>query len=382
MPIYKMNGKKDGLQKYRVRINYTDATGKNRQIDRVAYGRDAARELEKSLMDDLTSETLGKITLEELYNKYMMSKQHEVRESSYDKIQQMLTKYVLPTLGQYKLNKLSTIVLQEWKDYLSNLQLPNNKCLSVSYMQNIYTMFTALLNYGVKMNYIDKNYLVILGNFKNVGEVKKEMDYYTTEEFLQYITVSRTFAETYEKETNNIHEWNYYIFFMIAFYTGMRKGEILALKWSDIYDNIIHVTRSITQKLKGEDRETQPKNKSSIRNIKIPKPLIAALNEHKERCIKLSGYNENWRICGGNRCIRDSTLDKRNKKYAMAAGVKAIRIHDFRHSHASLLANNGINIQEIARRLGHTNVEITWNTYSHLYPQEEDRALKILNEIM
>lgn len=72
----------------------------------------------------------------------------------------------------------------------------------------------------------------------------------------------------------------------------------------------------------------------------------------------------------------------KNREYAKLAGVKRIRIHDFRHSHASLLANEGINIQEIARRLGHSKVEITWNIYSHLYPHEEERAVKILNKIV
>ena len=67
--------------------------------------------------------------------------------------------------------------------------------------------------------------------------------------------------------------------------------------------------------------------------------------------------------------------------YSSLAGVKTIRIHDFRHSHASLLANMGINIQEVARRLGHSNVEMTWNTYSHLYPKEEEKAIAILNAV-
>ncbi len=80
--------------------------------------------------------------------------------------------------------------------------------------------------------------------------------------------------------------------------------------------------------------------------------------------------------------MRDTTLENRNAQYASRAGVKKIRIHDFRHSHASLLANEGINIQEIARRLGHSNIEITWNTYSHLYPREEERAVEILNKIV
>ena len=86
--------------------------------------------------------------------------------------------------------------------------------------------------------------------------------------------------------------------------------------------------------------------------------------------------------CGGERPIRDTSLEKTNKKFSDLAGVKRIRIHDFRHSHASLLANEGINIQEIARRLGHSNISMTWNTYSHLYPREEERAVKILNTIV
>jgi len=61
--------------------------------------------------------------------------------------------------------------------------------------------------------------------------------------------------------------------------------------------------------------------------------------------------------------------------------LDVISIHSYRHSHASLLANEGINIQEIARRLGHARVEMTWNTYSHLYPREEERAVEILNRI-
>lgn len=145
--------------------------------------------------------------------------------------------------------------------------------------------------------------------------------------------------------------------------------------------NKISITRSIAQKLKGGDRETPPKNKSSVRVIQIPSPLKKVFDAHYSRYKKVSGFSDDWRICGGETCLRDSTIEKRNKLYAETAGLKKIRIHDFRHSHASLLANNGINIQEIARRLGHSNIEETWNTYSHLYPHEEEKAVKILNKI-
>ena len=79
--------------------------------------------------------------------------------------------------------------------------------------------------------------------------------------------------------------------------------------------------------------------------------------------------------------MRDTTVDKANRKIAQLADVKHIRVHDFRHSHASLLANNGINIQEIARRLGHSDIKTTLQTYSHLYPKESERALEVLNNI-
>jgi len=171
------------------------------------------------------------------------------------------------------------------------------------------------------------------------------------------------------------------VFFNIAFYTGLRKGEIHALRWTDIDNNYLSVKRSITQKLHKKDVETPPKNKSSIRTIQIPVPLIKILDEHKARQQKAGTFNENNRILGDQRCIRDSTVQKRNNLYASLAGVTRIRIHDFRHSHASLLANMGINIQEVARRLGHAKVEMTWNTYSHLYPREEEKAIAVLNAV-
>ena len=141
------------------------------------------------------------------------------------------------------------------------------------------------------------------------------------------------------------------------------------------------VKRSITYKLKGGDKETPPKNKSSIRTLQMPIPLMLILDEHKKRQKQLTNFTEDYRICGGERCLRDSTVNKRNKLYAELAGLKPIRIHDFRHSHVSVLANEGINIQEIARRLGHTRVEETWNTYSHMYPREQEKAVDVLNAI-
>lgn len=162
----------------------------------------------------------------------------------------------------------------------------------------------------------------------------------------------------------------------------MRKGEINALRWTDLDGNLLTVRHSVNQKVKGQPpEETPPKNKSSYRTIQAPAPLMAVLAAHNARQQQDTRYSDSWYICGDPSCISDTNLSNRNNEYADAAGLPRIRIHDFRHSHAFLLCNEGINIQEVARRLGHSNVEITWKTYAHLYPREEERAVAILDTI-
>lgn len=379
MPIYKVNGeKKDGKQKYLVRLNYQDSYGTSRQLTRTAYGSEEAKQLERELSYQIKEEKPSKkLSLSQLKDEYIKNKKHEIRETSLDKSDRILKRYVLTDkLKNTKIDKLTVPVLQEWKTEL------NETNLSTTTKQNIYGEFRALLNYAVKMEYVPKNNLLRIGNFKAPLEHKKEMLFYTPDEFKKYISQAKLLAEEQEHQ-GNLYGWNVYIFFMIAFYMGMRKGEIHALTWTDIdFDkHIISITKSLAQKLSGGDRITPPKNASSIRSIEIPKPLENALNQHYSRCKSIKNFSDNWFVCGGTKALRDSSLSKMNHKIADMADVKRIRIHDFRHSHASLLANEGINIQEIAKRLGHSKIEMTWNRYSHLYPRESERALKILNKI-
>ena len=381
MPIYKMDGKKNGRQKYRVRVNYIDREGKNRQIDRVAYGYDEAKDLERQLNHDIKSAPVCRYTVQQLYDEFISVKKYEVRESTLRVITVRCENYILPELGTYRIDKLTSPVLQKWKNAVENYKPVKSPSDSLSFemKKGIYSALRALLNYAVKMDYIAKNPLLTVGNFRDAYETKHEMDFYTADEFKKFIAAAREQAQL--SSVGSVYEWNFYVFFAIAFYTGMRKGEINALRWTDLDGKTIHVRRSVNQKLKGKDRETPPKNKSSIRDLQTPAPLMKILGEHRTRCESVKGFSESWHICGGAQCLRDTTIQHRNERYSQAAGLKTIRIHDFRHSHASLLANNAINIQEIARRLGHSNIEMTWNIYSHLYPQEEERALQILDNI-
>lgn len=376
MPIYKMDGKRDGKNKYRVRINYIDATGKARQVDRVTYGSDEAKILELKLLQEIRHEAPAKrITLRELFDEYCEVRKNEIRESTLDKFKRIMEYHIMPELENIKLDKLAPQLLAQWK---LNME---NKGLSLYTKQAAFSVFRNLLNYAVKMDYISKNPLVRVGNFRNSGEIKKEMDFYTADEFKKFISVARQNAQEAEKRGFR-SEWDYYVFFAIAFYTGLRKGEIHGLQWNDISKDYLSVKRSVTQKLKGEDRETPPKNTASVRTLQVPIPLKEILSEHKKRWKHYDGFSSSFKVCGGIKCLRDTSIENHNKKFALLAGVKKIRIHDFRHSHVSLLANNGINIQEIARRLGHSKIEMTWNTYSHLYPKEEEKAVEILNKII
>ena len=370
MPIYKMSGKRDGLQQYRVRINYTDASGKPRQIDRTAYGKDAAKQLEAKLTAELKDHMpTSRSTVAELCADYLLAKQTDVRATTYDKTRRNLNLHIIPHLGSVRLENLTPNRLQEWKNKIWAMDL------AIRTKQNLYKELSSLLNWAVKMERIPRNPLKNVGTFQDVYFQKpaEKLQYYTPEEYIRFSAAAR-----------DAQEWPYYVFFSIAFYTGMRKGEINALRWSDIDGNVIHVRRSVAQKLKGEnkDMETPPKNKSSYRDLQIPLPLMDILADHKARQQSDERWSPEYRVCGGAAFLRDTSIENKNKAYQKAAGVPHIRIHDFRHTHASLLVNEGISIQEVSRRLGHSKVEITWNTYAHLYPREEERALAVLNRIV
>ena len=380
MPIYKVDGiKKDGLQKYKVRVNYISDDGTPKQLTRTAYGSEAAKDLERQLNKEIKTKgenSIKNLTVQELFEKCAVAKKFEIREITLDKLTRRYNIYIKPTMANIRIDRLNAATLQEWK------QTIEEKGLSLSTRKSAYSVFRLILNFAVKMEYLERNPLLKVGNFKDTVTVKKEMSIYTADQFTKFIGTARKQALICEMKDRSLSEWEYYVFFAIAFYTGLRKGEIHALRWSDTTDTLLHVKRSITQKLRGEDRETAPKNSSSIRVLQIPLPLIKILKEHKIRKEKQEHFSIEHRICGTDeRCLRDSTIQNRNNYYAELSGLDSIRIHDFRHSHVSVLANEGINIQEIARRLGHARVEMTWNTYSHLYPREEERAVDVLNKI-
>lgn len=356
MAINKVKGSKNGQQKYRVRV-YVEG----KQIEKIVYGVANAKATEMQL---LSSTSTSNITVEQLCTEYLVYKKLEIRETSLGICTRNINKYISPFFSNYKIEKLSVKKMNDWKLWL------NEFSLGLATKKNIYILFNAIIDYAVKLEYISSNNLRKTGNFKDVNlELEqKEVAFYTANQFKLFIQTSLDNCKT-------IQDWNSYVFFNIAFLTGMRKGEIFALKWNDLNNNVLTVNKSFNKR---NNIISPPKNKSSIRNISISVQLQNVLQVHKDRLIKSMLYKDDDYILIN---ISEAKLQKHNKDTANNCNLNKIRIHDFRHSHASLLINANINIFEISKRLGHSKVETTWNTYGHLYPDSENQIIEVLDKI-
>lgn len=199
---------------------------------------------------------------------------------------------------------------------------------------------------------------------KKAGSIGKgkadEMEFWTKTEYLQFVDMVRDKTMSY-------------MAFQILYWTGMRIGELLALTYNDIdFDNnTIKISKSY-QRLSGKDLITQPKTQKSNRVVNIPQFLTEELQEYTS---KLYGMMADERIF---HCTK-SYMTNEMLRGIKASGVKKIRLHDLRHSHASLLVEMGFTPLEIAERLGHEKIETTLNTYSHLYPNKQAQLAERLD---
>ncbi|MFN1845537.1 site-specific integrase [Clostridioides difficile] len=161
--------------------------------------------------------------------------------------------------------------------------------------------------------------------------------------------------------------------FEILFWAGLRLGELMALTPKDVFENKINIDKSY-MKLNGEDIVSSPKTPKSKRIVPIPNFLY---NNIKNYLSKIYDLKEDERIFK----FAKSYLHKELDRCCKLSGIKRIRVHDLRHSHASLLVNMDVNILTIAERLGHEKAETTWNTYSHLYPNKQLEVAQKLDDL-
>lgn len=122
-----------------------------------------------------------------------------------------------------------------------------------------------------------------------------------------------------------------------------------------------------------------PKTRTSYRTIPMPDILVNDLKALKEECKKIKGFNEKrFFVFGGPVPLHTDVLRTKKKEFAEKAGIRVIRIHDFRHSCASLLIDSGANITLVAKYLGHSKIDETLNTYSHMYQNRLENIVQII----
>lgn len=388
MPIYVVKDKgknvknKEGQQKYRVFVNYTcNETGKLQRLTKIVYGSEDAKTVERDFERQVADFKKGistNMTVRELFNLFVASRKKSHSETTRDKVDREYGYFIEPTMNDLIVEKITMARFEQWKQWMES-----KGKWGLQTRQHGYKLFREILNYGVKMGYIKENRLVVLGNFKDTAYVKKEIDFYEVDEFMEFIEKARQQAIRRQKTKGDLLEWDYYVFFNIAFWCGLRKSEIYGLTWREISETHLNVKRGVVQKFAGEDRITKTKTQKSQRTVQMPAILVDVLKEHKERKMKLRNFSEDDFVCSSNngRSLRDTTVGKRNEEYARQAKLKRIRIHDFRHSHVSMLVNLDVPIKEISRRVGHAKVEITLNTYSHLYADTEQNTIDAIDKI-
>ncbi|MBS4195150.1 site-specific integrase [Lederbergia citri] len=195
-----------------------------------------------------------------------------------------------------------------------------------------------------------------------------------------------------EKECNilldSIEGERFYILYLLAIYTGMRRGEILGLRWKDcdFRNNTISIRQTIVE-VSGKAVFAAPKSKSSSRVIAIPNYVVERLLKHKEnqeveKSRLLNAYQDHDLV---NCTIDGKPWIPRNvlrQFYTLIrnADLTKIRFHDLRHTHATLMLKNDVHPKIVQERLGHGNIAITLNTYSHVLPHlQMDAATRFEN---
>ena len=206
-------------------------------------------------------------------------------------------------------------------------------------------------------------------NFNNPNELPPEQLCFTYDKFQQFLEVEEDIR------------WR--AIFEILYYCGLRRGELRGLQWKDI--DLEHRTLSVRKQITdrcGSIKKYKfvvPKTQNSIRTLKMPKVLTEDLKKAKLEAKQMSGFNENYFVAADAWPISSNALTDRKNNNCNRSGVKQIRLHDFRHSCASLLINEGANIQVVARYLGHTKIEETLKTYSHLFISTLDEIVDVID---
>ncbi|MCT3403738.1 tyrosine-type recombinase/integrase [Lactobacillus helveticus] len=300
----------------------------------------------------------------DVYRVWLESYKDTVKTSTLVNVKQFFKNHILKDLGSYYIERLTPFkcqrVAQKWA-----LELPKTFNTLIIYSNK-------LLDYAVRFDYIRKNPMRMIIKPKKQVEHKEFTDFYTKQELNAFLKASKN---------ENI---KIYTFFRLLAYSGMRKGEALALKWSDIdfTSNTISINKTVSIGNKHRvvvNNTTKTKRNRAISMDARTMQLLKEWRFQQRRDLLRLGFNpfdkeqvvfQNF----DNEVVRPNLVAVWNKRICDKNGLRRIKIHGFRHTHASLLFNAGVPMEDVKQRLGHASIQTTMDIYTHVTKDKQDKT--------
>ncbi len=310
----------------------------------------------------------AKTTLEEFLNQWLISYRSSVHPNTIVQYEGIIRLHLIPVLGRIKLKDLRTDQIQ------ALINAETKKGTSPRMVRYIHSVLRRALNIAIRWGMIGRNPApgVTLPKLK-----RKEMNTLNDSQVRVFLSAAK--------------DLRYEALFWMAVSTGLREGELFGLRWSDLdwEKKHLRVQRQL-QWIQGKGMVfTEPKTASGKRMIVLSTGMIAKLREHLN-------YQQMERVSAGNRWQENdllfpstlgtpmdpSNMYKDFKDTLRKAGLPDIRFHDLRHTAATLMLQQGTHPKIVQERLGHSDISLTLNTYSHVLPSMQEEAAEKMDEIL
>lgn len=342
--------------------------GKRHQYQSQAYfTKEAAAKAELEYLDKYKDvEVNPHMTFKEAYTLYYEYQKDKIKDSTLKTYRDRI-KY-MGLLDNIELVNLNWEHYQKWRFQMNKTNLCDK------YKTDIQKFIKQVLNFAEKQwDFNLRKFYNKLEPFKTPGAIKKEMDFYEPQEFFQYISVIDDLRDKCLFET--------------LYYCGLRRSEARGLQWRhiDFKNHTLTIAQQVLN-LAGNNASSSwyiasPKTESSNRTIPIPEVLLKDLAELKKSNERFSKFKQTWFVFGDDVPITYHQIYSRNNNYCKKAGLRHIRIHDFRHSCASALISASAPITAVSNYLGHTETTETLETYTHLVKKDYANVPKFFDSL-
>ncbi len=331
--------------------------------------KDAERRLSELLnqLDNGTFIKPGKVTIAEYLERWLSEyAKPNLSPRGFERYAGIIRRYLIPEMGNMQLIQLKPEHIQ--KHYAAM----QSKGLSAGTVRYHHAVIHKALQTALKWGLLSRN----AADGVDAPRSRRN-DMHTWDDF-----EVRQFLEAAKDSP-------YYALFHTALFTGMRRSELLALQWRDIHLHQIYVNRSLHHLRDGSYVFTQPKSAKSRRTIALSPSSVLTLMEHKEkqegiRALLEMPLNQDDLVFSTpeGKPLRPNTITRAWSTLATRAGVKTIRLHDARHTHASLMLKQGVHPKIVQERLGHASIQMTLDTYSHVTPGLQEAAAEAFDRLV